>query len=704
MQAFDAIERCLFPMLQDKPLQENFRLGIEGASYSQFEGRNAYASSADMTIRYIREEEIPDGRVKYYAVSGIATLEVAVTYRQMPGGAIKQTVCVKNTGDAPATINHLSSATLDGIGQDGLLKWYDPKRYILHTCDTVWQGECQWRHRTLSEVGLVPTTTHINMKTFKVDSIGSWTTARNYPILILEDTETGRSFYLELEPAGTWEIELFNFSRGFAQDGCLGIEANCANIHHDGWQVTLQPGQTFTAQPCVYGVTDGGFEEAVAALLAYKRADSLVHFAPGKIPVVFNCYMDCIFSNPTTETLLPLVDACAKVGVDVFCIDAGWFRCFDDPSKNAIGDYNIAEDRFPGYGLQGILDEMRKKGITPGIWIEAECCQTGAAYHMAPDCLCERNGKPIGGTRAFFNFREESVRDYLMKLIDRLYTMGVRYIKNDYNQTTGIGFSNYGEAYGKESADSVLAMLAFFDAVKAKYPDLWIENCGSGGMREDHNTLRHFDLQSTSDQELYFRNPSIISGTLACMAPEKAGAWAYPYPVYLNGEEKHPFADLEFWDAKREKYADGEETVFNLVNGMLANLYLSGRIDQCDAFNRKLIRSAIALYKANQTFLQRAVPIYPTGTFLIDEEGIFTTGLYNREARKLLLAVWNIHAWKPQTVIDLSKWVPKEATARCVYPEKEADMAVEYAFYPANCKLSVRLPKGLSARLFELTW
>lgn len=605
-----------------------------------------------------------------------------------------------NIGDKAEIITHLSSAALDGLGQDGLLPWYDKNRYVFHSCDSVWEGEAQWRHSSLHELCMVPSTTHFNMKTVSLRSTGSWTTARYYPMVILEDTETGKSFYLEIEPAGSWQIELYNPSEGFANDGSIGFEANCANFHNDGWFAELKPGESYTAKPCVYGYVSGGFEEAVADLLAYKRETSVAGFK-GRIPVVFNCYMDCIGGNPTSENLIPLIDACAKAKVDVFCIDAGWFRG-KDVRLGVVGDYEIAEDRFPGYGLQGIFDYMKSKNIIPGIWLEAERCDINCkAYNAVDDTLCKRHGKPIGENTSFFNFREPSVREHMMKVIDKLYSMGVRYIKNDYNQTTGGGFSNYGEAFSKESSDSIDAFLRFIDSVRQKYPDMIIENCGSGGMREDNNTLKHFELQSTSDQELFFRNPSIISGSLALMAPEKAGAWSYPYPVFFNSENRSPFNDVELWDKKRAMYADGEETIFNMVNGLIANLYMSGRIDKCDKLNFNLIKEGIKLYKSNSGFIKSAVPVWPLGTFSIDDEGMFCTGLINRKKGKMLLAVWNINAWKKTAVIDISKWAGKNSTARVCYPA--ADTASVCIYHPDNGKLSVSLPDvKYSARLIEI--
>lgn len=680
----------------------NFALSCEGEKYRHFGPRSLFNTNVGpfQEIDTLVEDQTV---IKIYQLESKRAL-IRVKYDFFDcSTAIRQTVSVENCGDDLLEINHLSSALITGLGLDGLLPWYHRDRFLLHTCDMTWQGECQWQQSTFHDMGLVPTTTHYNMKDFRLQSTGSWTTASRYPMLVLEDRETGRSFFLELEPAASWEIGIGNPTLGFAEDGCIAVEANCADIHHDGWLCQLKPGEKYTAQPCVYGMVDGGFEAAIAELIFYKRADSLVKPVSRTIPVVYNCYMDGIFSNPTTETLLPLIDKCAQIGVDIFCIDAGWFRSHVPGADNAIGTYAIAEDRFPGYGLKGIFDYMKSKNIVPGIWIEAECAEVGYGYRLSENCLCQRNGKPLGNTRAFFNFREKAVRDYMMDIIGRLYGLGVRYIKNDYNQTTGIGFSNYGECCSIENAAGIHAILSFFDEVRAKYPDLMLENCSSGGMREDNNFLKHFALQSTSDQELFFRNPSIVSGSLACMAPEKAGVWALTYPCYCNGESDRPFNDAELRTKKQLEMADGEETIFNMVSGMIGNLYMAGRIDWCDEWNQELIGEGISFYKAHSDLILNAVPIWPCGTFKIDEEGIFCTGLNDRKNRKILLAIWNIHAHHTTAMIDLSPYVPASAEVILAYPSK--DTRASYVFNRANQRLSVKLPgKKYSARLFEIRY
>lgn len=308
---------------------------------------------------------------------------------------------------------------------------------------------------------------------------------------------------------------------GANEEGGLYVEMNGAWNGHDGWRKVLQPGESYTAVPAIFGTVDGGVEDAIRERLRYHRSTS---WTPDILPpVCFNDYMNCLWGMPSQEKLLPLIDAAADAGCEVFCIDAGWYG-------NTLGQWQPDDGKFGVGGLQGILDTIAAHGMKPGLWLEIESVSENnpVSEVMREDLL--RQGNIVIGCsgRYQFDFRRQSVRDYLESVFDRLYAMGVRYIKNDYNQTSGFGCD------GADSASEGLrqtteAFYGFIDYIREKYPDLLIENCGSGAMRTDHGIMPHFHLCSTSDQELFWNNPSILSGTIACIAPEKCGAWAYPY-------------------------------------------------------------------------------------------------------------------------------------------------------------------------------
>lgn len=280
----------------------------------------------------------------------------------------------------------------------------------------------------------------------------------------------------------------------------------------------------------------------------------------------------------------------------------------------------------------------------------------------------------------------------MTNVIDRLYKVGVRYIKNDYNQTSGIGFD--GEfCNGEEVRVQSLAFIDFIDMIKEKYPDLIIENCASGSLRTDGSMMKHFELVSVSDQEYYYNNPSILAGMQACVQPEKCGSWAYPYPQLYE----YIFSSAaEAVDTDSERNIN--ETAFNMINGMMGLMYMSGHIEFADDINTKLIKEAVSVYKTNRPFIKSAYPIYPSGRFGIGKKGFYAYGLTDKNRDKILLAVWRIGSLEDVEVFDLSKYISGNCSVKPIYPH-----SLDTEFSYSNGKLSVKLNETYTARLFEIS-
>ena len=611
--------------------------------------------------------------------------------------AICMTTTVRNDGDRPLLLDSLSSAFITGIGAEGR-RWYDD-RFILHYAHMAWQGEAQWRSASLEEVGLYPTYNHGHQPTFRICSRGSWTTARYYPLILLEDTERGETHYFEMLTGSGWYMEVG--VKGYQDNSALCVLLSACHEKNDGWFKTLDAGESYTTAPALYGCVKGGFEEAVADLTAYKRATAKTAFPGGHVPVCFNDYMNCLWAQPSRDRLMPLIKAASEAGCEVFCIDAGWFGKRGEWYLHN-GDWEPYDEHFGEGGLQGILDDIALHGMQPGVWLEIETADAGSDFVKAhPEVLLTRHGHPIGRGQCFVDFRQPVVRKHLMHTFDTLYDMGVRFIKNDYNHSTGIGIDAENGEMAVALQEHVAAFNAFIDEVLATHPGLMIENCGSGAMRCDHSTLSHFHVQSTSDQEYYDRYPSIIQGMLSCMPPERAGIWAYPYPMDFHRMpaqgDVFPVTD-EGTKALIEGCADGWETAFNMVNGLMGCLYLSGRICYADERNASLIADAVSLYKENRAVLEGAVPVYPQGMSRMSLKGHTSLGLLNRSAGKLLVAVWQMRTEERKTVVNLTPYLTPNATIIRAYPNLEG-----FACDLKDGRLHVAFPAGNCAAYIEIS-
>lgn len=295
-------------------------------------------------------------------------------------------------------------------------------------------------------------------------------------------------------------------------------------------------------------MTNGGFEAAIGQLTAYRRRIRRPNDDNRELRIIFNDYMNCLWGSPTTEKLLPLIDAAAEAGCEYFCIDAGWYA----PGEwwDGVGEWLPSSERFPE-GIKYVLDYIRGKGMVPGLWLELEVMGINSPKLADTDdsWFFLRHGKRVmDRSRYQLDYRNPKVVAHADEVIRRLVEdYGVGYIKMDYNINAGIGTEAAADSFGDGLLQHNRAYLAWLDRIFARYPELVIENCSSGGMRMDYAMLSRHSIQSTSDQENYVNYAAIAAASPSALTPEQSAIWSYPL-----------------------REGDDEEVVFNMVNAPAA--------------------------------------------------------------------------------------------------------------------------------------
>ncbi len=636
--------------------QPNFQMTVAGCNYGIQEGVNIGGSQVPHDVR-LKDFRHDESGAEFVYVHDILGLEITLHMTFIKGAnVIRQYNTVKNIGDSEKVITHFSSANICGIEPLGKLPWDHPGKFMIHYCVNTWQGEGQWRSVSLEDAGIYSCSVHQNTNTFRLSSTGSWSTSRFMPFILLENTETKQIWYAQIETSSAWHFEVGHRKKGPGMRGEMYITADGADENTSGWHIRLHPGESFDTVPCAFGCVNGGFEEAVCEMTKYRRS----HIKPvpaweNEAPLFFNDYMNCLWADPSEDKLIPLIDAACEAGAEGFCIDAGWFGISGKPWGNVLGDWEPSPDRFGKGGLKCIIDYITSKGMRAGLWIEFESCGKDAALYAKDDSyFLTRSGERIGGERAMPDFRNPHVREYMHGVFDRLIDMGVTYFKNDYNQSAALGDDKYTESAAEGLIEHIRAVYSFIDEVRAKHPGVIIEACAGGGLRGDNGMASHCHLLNTSDQEIYTRYPSVIQGSLACILPEQATIWSYPWPLLiLKASDPSLLSSHEYMS----EMTDGEQTVFNMINGMCGNMLLSGRIDRADGFNRELIKKGCAYYKSIRKYTHSSVPFYPIGLTRINKEAYAAFGLRNDDARKMFIAVWRINAPYDSITLDLKKCI-----------------------------------------------
>jgi alpha-galactosidase len=584
--------------------------------------------------RYVdhREVQVDGGRELVLSVADpVSGLRAEVRLELSDDvAALRSRVRVVNGGTGPAVLRsvvsfaaHLGhpagSAPSDEVG--GVRGW------TLHRALSEWLGEGRWfaeagdavRFPRLAEelTGQDPRSART------VVSTGTRSSGTHVPVAAAVDARAGAAWAWQIEHNGGWRYELGEDTA----DGYLALGGPTDNDHQ--WLKVLQPGDSFTSVPVTVTLASdlGG---ALADLTRHRRARRRPHPDNAAPRVVFNDYMNTLEGDPTTERLLPLVDAAAAVGAEVFCIDAGWY---DDSGHwwDSVGEWQPSTTRFPG-GLGEVVDRIRGHGMTPGLWLEPEVVgvRSPVADRLPAAAFLQRAGqRVVEHDRYHLDLRHPAARGHLDAVVDRLVAdFGVGYLKLDYNINPGAGTDLDADSAGDGLLEHNRAHLDWLDAVLDRHPTLVLENCGSGALRSDPAMLSRLQLQSTSDQQDPLRYPPVAAAAPAAMLPEQAASWAYPQPGMTP-----------------------EEAAFTLVTGLSGRLYLSGYLNRMDPDLRGLVAEAVRLGKELRDDLATTIPFWPLGLPGWDDPWV-ALGLAGPAGTHLF--VWSRDPAQPEVVLDLA--------------------------------------------------
>ncbi len=638
-----------------------FEVHATGKNQDDHHGVKHTASSGSESLKYKDHKYYENefgGKLEFFLEDEV--LSVILHYQFYKNiSIVRSWVTVKNISAENVGLEYVSSFSLTGIDKEGEGTPNDKlKVFIPHNG---WCREVDWKEHTLSNLGY-DKVTKFSTKRIAVSNTGTWSTKEYLPMGAIENRESKTALLWQIENNGSWAWEISDISDTLY----LKLSGPTENENH--WYKELKPDESFESVKAAVCV-GSDFTDALTALTAYRRQIVRKSQADSYLPVIFNDYMNCLWADPTTEKMLPVIDKAAEMGAEYYVMDAGWYA--DGTWWETVGEWMPCEWRFKN-GIKEVFDYIRSKGMVPGIWLEPEVMGIGCdlAKKMPDECFFMRHGKRIiDHGRYQLDFRNKQVCDFIESVFDRLVSeYGVGYIKLDYNVEGSIGTEVDSDSFGDGLLGHNRAYLAFLNKMVNKYPELIIENCSSGGMRMEYASLSLMTIESLTDQEDFRNMPAISAACATAVLPEQGAMWAYPTSKENN-----------------------DETALNMVNALLCRMHLSGEIYNLTDEQEALVKEGVWCYKKIREDIKKFVPFYPNGFSTYGKDWL-SVG-YTADEKKYL-AVWRLKSDNDEYFVPLDFEVNN---VEIIYPQKN-----QCTITKSNDGLKLNMPSDYSAVVIKL--
>ena len=280
-----------------------------------------------------------------------------------------------------------------------------------------------------------------------------------------------------------------------------------AGMDEENSAYNLKPKETFVTPPVAMTYSADGMGTVSRRFHRWGRENRLAH-GDKERKILLNSW-EGVYFDINEQGMDRMMQDIASMGGELFVMDDGWFGV-KYPRKNdssSLGDWMVDTQKLPN-GINGLLESARKHGVKFGIWIEPEMTNTVSEfYEKHPDYVIKAPNRDVvkgrGGTQLVLDMANPKVQDVVFHIVDTLMTKypDIDYIKWDANAPV----MSHGSQYQTADNQSHLyigyheGLKKALERIRAKYPDVTIQLCASGGGRVNWGLLPWFDEFWTSD-------------------------------------------------------------------------------------------------------------------------------------------------------------------------------------------------------------
>lgn len=320
------------------------------------------------------------------------------------------------------------------------------------------------------------------------------------PFIGLWNLQTQRGYAFHIMAKSMWKYRVYKlFEQQVRKDIVVELGFDDRDFNY-----TLRPGEILELPEILYYTVKNRVD-----LDAYKLHRYCNDIYPQKsFPILYNTWMSK-FDVFSFDELSAQLEKARYLGADTFTIDAGWFGLpiswFDN-----VG-YWREHPKALDMRLEEFANKVHSYKMKLGLWFEIERAgkYSDIVKQHPEHYILEKE-------QYFINFARKETCDYIYEMLAyNLRKYKVDHIKFDFNAY--YTFDNDRTAF----VDYFRGYEYFIGRIYEEFPDIYIENCASGGMRMAMATVPFSSSYWMSDNHSLYTQLRIYKDTVKRM-PSRA--------------------------------------------------------------------------------------------------------------------------------------------------------------------------------------
>lgn len=324
------------------------------------------------------------------------------------------------------------------------------------------------------------------------------------PWTCIYDSSSRQGVYVGIESSG--RVRLDTFQR---KNGSIEIDAGFPYPQKDEsiFRIALKPGETYQFPSVFVGAFKGTVDDGTNKMRRWLREKVCLRpNAPNYPLLTLNSWgSGMAIDEPLAKSMS---EKAAALGLEMFHLDAGWFR--------EVGDWRPNPVKFP-HGLRTLADNIHRLGLKFGLW--TGWTQAGVANEAADPARIlnafskTRNGwvaeppKPDWKPQDFIGtpicLSVPEAQDWSVRLLDGLVQdLGVDMLEHDQRMVVDkcVHTDHPHTDFSSDIANrSALGYYSVYSRLHQLHPNLLFEDCVNGGRMVDFGVLKHVSYISISD-------------------------------------------------------------------------------------------------------------------------------------------------------------------------------------------------------------